>query len=111
MMAIKLFGRKADATAERIDYLEVTESAETRGPLKIVVETLADFADTEKIQARLREGDIVWIKIKPLKEKDMTELKRAVDRLRKTCMAVEGDIAGIDEDYLVITPKGVVVHR
>lgn len=105
----KLTGKQE--VKEGVDYIEVSESSDARGPISIRVETLTDFADTDKIQARLREGSIVWVKIKPLKEKDMTELKRAVDRLRKTVLAVEGDIAGIDEDYLVVTPKGVSVHR
>lgn len=111
-MALKLFGKK-ETQAGEVDYLEVVDAAETAkaGHLKIQVETLGGFADTDRIQAKLRAGDIIWVKIKTLKEKDMTELKRAVDRLRKTVMAVEGDIAGVDEDYLVLAPKGVAVHR
>lgn len=100
------------AEDESVDYIEVdTVRDEEDGSLLIRVETLDNFADTEKIQSQLRSGNIVWVKIKSLKEKDMAELKRSVDRLRKTSIAVGGDIAGIDEDFLILTPKGVVVHR
>jgi len=111
MALLKLFGKK-QADEATLDYIEVTEADENaRGPLRIQVDSLTEFADTDRVQAKLRAGDIVWVKIKTLKEKDMTELKRAVDRLRKTVAAVEGDIAGVDEDYLVLTPKGVTIHR
>lgn len=110
-MALKLFGKKVTGEEEEVEYIEVNSAADSRGPMQIRVETLNSFADTDKVQAGLRDGNIIWVKIKPLKEKDMTELKRAVDRLRKTSIAVEGDIAGVDEDYLVLTPKGVTIHR
>lgn len=112
-MALKFLGKlKPDKSdAGDVEYIEVNEAEDSKGPLKIRVATLNDFASTEVVQTYLRAGDIVWVKIKPLKEKDMTELKRAVDRLRKTVMAINGDIAGVDEDYLVATPAGVVIHR
>lgn len=95
-----------------VDYIELESSdAQNEGKVQIRIENLADFADTERIQAELRAGNIVWIKIKQLREKDMSELKRSVDRLRKTCIAVNGDIAGIDEDFLILTPENVRIHR
>ncbi len=94
------------------DYLEIEEfEAEHGGGMYVRIEKLTDFADTSHIQELVRKGDIVFVKMKPLMEKDMTELKRAVDRLRKTVHAIGGDIAGIEEDYLVVTPPGVVIHR
>jgi SepF-like predicted cell division protein (DUF552 family) len=94
------------------DYIEIDTAEEMNsGRLLIKIETLTDFSDTDRIQEQLRSGHIVWVKIKPLKDKDMVELKRSVDRLRKTCIAVNGDIAGIDEDFLILTPEGVNVHR
>ncbi len=94
------------------NYLEIDEiDSSHHGKFMIRVETLSEFSDTSIIQEYVRNGDIVWVRIKPLKEKDITELKRAVDRLRKTCVAINGDVAGIDEDFLVLTPPGVSIHR
>jgi SepF-like predicted cell division protein (DUF552 family) len=60
----------------------------------------------------LREGStIALINIRPLKEKDLVELKRAINKLKKTCDAIAGDIAGFGEDYIVATPEFASVFR
>jgi len=60
----------------------------------------------------LREGTtIALINIRPLKDKDIIELKRAVNKLKKTCDAIEGDIAGFGEDWIVVTPSFAQIYR
>ena len=109
MVFERLFGRSVSET----DFIELDTSAvETpSGKVPIRVSSLEDFSDTDKIQRHLRDGSIVFVKIKKLKEKDMSELKRAIDKLRKTCLAVNGDIAGIDENYIVCTPSYAHIAR
>ncbi len=95
------------------EYVEL-ETASAAGGVKIVVRpyVLEDFADIKEILDALREGNtIAMINIKPLKEKDMIELKRAVNKLKKTCDALEGDIAGFGDDYIVATPKFAQIFR
>ena len=60
----------------------------------------------------LREGStIALVNIRPLKEKDLIELKRAISKLRKTCEAIDGDIAGFGEDYVVAVPYFAQIFR
>ena len=105
--------RTKEPEFEDLDYIEVDEEVvhEEGGKLLIKVKTLSEFRDVETIQQEVRSGNIVFVRIKPLKERDMMELKRAIDKLRKTCTAIDGDIAGVDEDYVVVTPAGVRIHR
>lgn len=104
--------KKDESTGDDVDYIEIDNlDDKSDGKFLIKIRTLGDFADTEAIQNDIRQNNIIFVKIKPLKDKDITELKRAVDRLRKTCLAINGDIAGIDEDFLVITPEAVKIHR
>ncbi|MBW2981729.1 cell division protein SepF, partial [Candidatus Woesearchaeota archaeon] len=73
---------------------------------------IEDFDDIKPILDSLREGyTIALINIRPLKEKDLIELKRAINKLKKTTDAIEGDIAGFGEDYIVVTPSFASVHR
>ena len=81
---------------------------------KVVVRPFAieDFSDIKPILDALREGHtIALINIKSIKEKDIIELKRAINKIKKTVDALDGDIAGFGEDYLVATPSFAKIHR
>ena len=73
---------------------------------------IEDFEDIKPILDSLREGyTIALVNIRPLKDKDLIELKRAINKLKKTCDAIEGDIAGFGEDYLVAVPSFAEIYR
>ena len=60
----------------------------------------------------LREGNtIALVNIKPLKDKDLVELKRAINKIKKTCDAIDGDIAGFGEDWIAVVPSFAHIHR
>jgi len=96
------------------DYLEIdTENMpERRNKVLVKPFTVTDFVDVKPILDNLREGyTIALINIGPLKSKDLIELKRVVNKLKKTCDAIEGDIAGFGEDWIVVTPGFATVDR
>jgi len=109
-----LFGN-GDAEIEEMEpneYVELDSVNEAEASkVKIRVHTLHEYGDAEKVQSMLRDQNIVWVKIKPLKDKDMTDLKRAIERIKKTVRSIDGDVAGIDEDWLIATPSYAHVHR
>jgi SepF-like predicted cell division protein (DUF552 family) len=81
---------------------------------KIVVRpfVIDDFSDIKPIIDSLRVGNtIALVNIKPLKNKDLVELKRAINKLKKTCDAIEGEIAGFGDDYLIVTPSFATIYR
>ncbi len=94
------------------EYVELDHIDEdTSSKVKIRVHTLNEYGDVEPVQEMLRDGNIVWVKIRPLRDKDMTDLKRAIDRIKKTVRSLNGDVAGIDEDWLIATPEYAHIHR
>ena len=112
MVLEKLFGRgMKELGEEEFIELDTGEVSAPSGKIPIRVEKIEDFSDTDKIQKIIRDGSIVLVKIKALRSKDISELKRAIDKLRKTCIAINGDIAGIDEDFIILTPSFAHVVR
>ena len=111
----KMGGEEVDVPVETAEeYVELGPEKLEEGKAKIVVRpfVIEDFDDIKPILDSLREGyTIALINIKPLKEKDLIELKRAINKLKKTTDAIEGDIAGFGEDYIVVTPSFASVHR
>jgi SepF-like predicted cell division protein (DUF552 family) len=95
---------------EEPEFFELEEKPEER-QVNVRIENLSGFSDSEKIQEFLREGNVIFLRIKELREKDISELQRAVNKLRKTCAAMDGDIVGVSEDYLILTPNFARVYR
>lgn len=74
--------------------------------------TLEKYDDIKGVLDAIREGyTIALLNIAPLKDKDLTELKRAIDKVKKTVEANEGDIAGFGENWLIVTPSFAKVWR
>ncbi len=99
---------------ENDSYVELgtTQTSEEKSKVLVRPFVMEEFEDIKEILDTLREGStIALINIKPLKEKDLVELKRAISKLRKTCEAIEGDIAGFGEDYVVAVPYFARIHR
>jgi len=74
--------------------------------------SLNDFTDVEGILDSLRDRNaIVVLKVKPNLVQEKLELKRALKRIQRTCAAIGGDIAGIKDDIIVITPPDISIFR
>ena len=89
------------------DYVELeAELKDQKAKVLIRPFTLNQYDDIKQILAAIRDGNTISIlNIAPLKEKDVSELKRAIDKLKKTIEANEGDIAGFGENWLIATPS------
>ncbi len=81
---------------------------------KVVVKlfVLKQYDDVNPILNALREGyTIAVIDIKTLRQKDPIELKRAVSKIKKTCDAIEGKIAGFGENTVIVTPGFATIKK
>ena len=111
MVFKSIFGKGEDVDDED-QFVEVETTATGERPLVTVrIEELTDFKDVEVVQKIVRSGSIVFLKIKTLRDKNLGELKRSVQKLQKGSMAMNGDIVGVDDNFLVICPQGARVFR
>ena len=109
----KFSGPKYDEMEKETEYVELENDNETLRS-KVVVRPfmLEQFDDVKPVLDSLREGyTIALVNIRPLKDKDLVELKRAINKLKKTTDAIEGEIAGFGDDFLVVTPAFASIYR
>ena len=96
------------------DYVEIDLNAVEPKDTRVLVKpfVLRSFDDLNEILNSLREGyTIAVIDIKPLKTKDVIELKRTIAKIKKTVDALEGSIAGFGENTIIATPAFAEIHR
>ena len=92
---------------EEPEYIEIDLGREVKKS-KVLVRpfVLKTFEDVGPIINSLREGyTIAVIDIKPLRAKDIIELKRAISKIKKTADALEGSIAGFGDGIVIVTPS------
>jgi SepF-like predicted cell division protein (DUF552 family) len=72
---------------------------------------LRELTDLEAVQNEVRNGNIVILKITPLANKNLDDVKKAVDELYTFASSVHGDIARLGEERIVITPEKIRIWR
>lgn len=93
-------------------YAEWEESIEESKKILVKPIILRKDTDIDGILNSLRKGNfIALLDIKFMKEMDLDYLKKAIDKLRKTCKAINGDIAIIGDNFIVATPAYVKIYR
>ena len=113
----KLFGKKeeVDVAGLEEEYVELDPSASNgESDAKVILRTftLEDFADVKDIIEGMRNGNtIALVNIRPLKDKDIIELKRAINKLKKTTDAIKGQIAGFGDDMIIVAPEFAEIYR
>jgi uncharacterized protein len=72
---------------------------------------LRSIEDIPKIQEDVTNKTIVILKVTPLAQKSLEELKSSVEQLYEFATSVGGDIARLGDERVVITPPGVRIWR
>ncbi len=112
----KLFGgsNKSSTTEDEYTELDLTkyeeviddEPAETY----IRVAELTNLNELTSLKKEVYDGNIVMIDISNIKV-DKLLLDRALKDLKDVVLDVHGDIAGIKDDQVLVTPTGIKIDR
>lgn len=92
------------------------EAVEHKGPgagaqIYLKAFPLRSTEDVQKIKDDVARKTIIILRVTPLAQRDIEELRRAVEELYKYCEKIGGDIARLGEERIVITPPGVKIWR
>ncbi len=112
------------ASAEKTEPME-PQAVETPAPVQTTTPTptsttirvylkalpLRALEDVETIKREIQAGNIVILKVSPLARKSVDEVKQAVDALVAFTQSVDGDIARLGDERVVITPAPIKIWR
>jgi hypothetical protein len=80
-------------------------------PVYLKALTLRDLSDITAIKEDIKKHMILILRVTPLAQKDVEELRKVVEDLYSYAQSVGGDIARLGEERIVITPPGVKIWR
>ncbi len=109
----KLFGKSERISVEEYEELDLSEfEAELEGDTEtyIKVAEITSLNDIPEIRRQVYDGNIIIADLAFLKHDKLT-LNRILDDLKQLAEDVRGDIVGLGEDYVIITPLGIRIDR
>jgi len=72
---------------------------------------LRDLSDLDSVKSEVKSGNIMILRITPLANKSVDDVKRAVNELCEFVESFGGDIARLGEERVVVCPPGVRIWR
>ncbi len=110
-----LFSRSKNENAsladqEFIDLRDHKAPTSSDAPYNVRVAEMHQVEDMKALSGLVYEGDMLLIDFSAM-EGDEIALKRITKEFKKIAEDVDGDVAGVGEDLLLVTPTGVKVDR
>src|SRR5208283_3548820 len=99
--------RSCDADSERLPIINVS----IQDPLFLKAYLLHGLADLPKIKAAIIEGNILIVNITEIAKRSDEETKSAINELVEFANSIQGDIARLEEERIVLTPPTAKIWR
>ena len=93
------------------DYAELNPQTENGAKMLVMIEKIDSYASSDRIIQKVKKGNIVIANMKELKDMNLDELKHSISKIRSATERLDGDIAGAGDEWIIITPSTVRVHR
>lgn len=93
------------------EKVEFDEEPEGQEKLNVRIDHLTSTEDVERIAKLVKEGNIMFLKIKDLQQRDLGLLQTTIQKLKRVCTQSGWDVVGLEDGYLVVTPGFAKVER
>ncbi len=90
---------------------EPSENKEANGKTYLKAMPLRDLSDLETIKEEVNNGNILILRITPLANKSIEDVKQAVNDLYAFAESISGDIARLGEERIVLCPPKIRIWR
>jgi SepF-like predicted cell division protein (DUF552 family) len=87
------------------------EAAETLSKTYLKAMPLKELTDIDNVKNEIKNGNIVILRVTPLANRSIDEVKTAINQLYEFTESVGGDIARLGEERVVICPKNIRIWR
>ena len=81
------------------------------GDIYLKSQSIRNTEDVQRIKDEISRKMILILKITPLAQKSVGDLKKVVEELYEFTTSMGGDIARLGEERVVVTPPGVRIWR
>lgn len=80
------------------------------GAMEVKVAEISGFEDLRELTNHVYNGNMLILDFTTIAN-DELQLKRIINELKRLVKDIDGDLAGINKNLLIVTPRGVRVDR
>ena len=110
MPTLGLFHKSKKGDDEKT-ALTPSEDKEVASTTYLKAMPLRDLSDLETIKNEVKNGNVLILRITPLANRSIEDVKRAVNELYEFAESTGGDIARLGEERIVICPQNIRIWR
>jgi hypothetical protein len=78
--------------------------------MEVRVAEIDRFEDVRDLSSYVYDGDMLIIDFTPIANDELT-MRRVISELKQLTQDVGGDLAGVSQNLLLVTPRGVKINR
>ena len=82
-----------------------------KAPTYLKAITLRDVSDVHAIKEDIKKGMILVLRVTPLAQKNVDELRKVVEEIYAIAKTHDADIARLGEERIIVTPPGVKIWK
>jgi uncharacterized protein len=82
-----------------------------KAPTYLKAITLRDQSDIHTVKEDIKKGMILVLRVTPLAQKNVDELRKVVEEIYSIAKAQDADIARLGEERIIVTPSGVKIWK
>ena len=82
-----------------------------KAPTYLKAITLRDVSDVHAVKDDIKKSMILVLRVTPLAQKNVDELRKAVEEIYAIAKTTGADIARLGEERIIVTPPGVKIWR
>ncbi len=110
----RIFGGKKTGTTEGyVDlekYVDTTQDKNIPANMHVGIGEIQRYEDIKKLSDYVYGGNVLILDFSPISDEEVI-LKRITNELRKITDDIGGDIAGIGNNLMIVSPSGVKIDR
>ena len=73
--------------------------------------TIRDISDVHSIKEDIKKDMILILRVTPLAQKDVTELRKVVETLYSIAKSADAEIARLGEERIIVAPSGIKIWK
>lgn len=73
--------------------------------------TIRDSSDIHSIKDDMKKNMILILRVTPLAQKDVEQLRKLVEELYSLAKSHDADVARLGEERIIVTPPGVKIWK